>query len=94
MEGFGIVFLEAAATGKPAVAGRSGGADEAIVDGVTGVLVEGREPKAVALAIAGLLRDPGAMARMGAAGRARIEEGFTWPKRTQQLAGILREAVR
>jgi phosphatidylinositol alpha-1,6-mannosyltransferase len=94
VEGFGIVFLEAAATGKPAVAGRSGGAGEAIVDGVSGVLVEGREPKAVALAIAGLLRDPGATARMGAAGRARIEEGFTWPKRAQQLAGILREAVR
>ncbi len=94
VEGFGIVFLEAAATGKPAVAGRSGGAGEAIVDEVTGVLVEGSEPKAVALAIAGLLRDPDTMRRMGAAGRARVEEGFSWPKRTQQLAAILREAVR
>jgi len=94
VEGFGIVFLEAAATGKPAVAGRSGGADEAIVDEVTGVLVEGHEPKAVALAIGRLLRDPARMAKMGAAGRARIEEEFTWPKRTRRLAEILREAVR
>ena len=64
------------------------------MDEVTGVLVEGREPKAAALAIAGLLRHPETMARMGAAGRARVDEGFTWPKRTQQLAGILRDAVR
>lgn len=94
VEGFGIVFLEAAATGKPTVAGRSGGADEAIVDEVTGVLVEGREPKAVALAMARLLDDPGTMASMGAAGRGRVEEGFTWPKRTERLAEILRRAVR
>src|SRR5207247_6054461 len=52
VEGFGIVFLEAAAAGKAAVAGRSGGAEEAVVDGETGLLVEGREPKAVALALA------------------------------------------
>jgi len=94
VEGFGIVFLEAAASGKPAVAGRSGGAEEAVADGVTGLLVEGREPKAVALAIARLLRDPPAMAKMGAAGRTRVEQGFTWPKRTAQLAEILRKAVQ
>jgi phosphatidylinositol alpha-1,6-mannosyltransferase len=94
VEGFGIVFLEAAATGKAAVAGRSGGAGEAIEDEATGVLVEGREPKAVALAIARLLRDPDTMARMGAAGRAMVEERYTWPERARQLAGILREAVR
>ena len=59
VEGLGIVFLEAAACGKPVVAGRSGGAEEAIVDEQTGLLVEGAEPKAVALAIARLLRDTG-----------------------------------
>lgn len=93
VEGFGIVFLEAAASGKPAVAGRSGGAEEAVADEVTGLLVEGREPKAVALAIARLLRDPQAMAKMGSAGRTRVEEEFTWPKRTAGLAEILRRAV-
>ena len=57
VEGFGIVFLEAAATGRAVVAGRSGGAAEAVLDEQTGLLVEGREPKAVALAIARLLLD-------------------------------------
>jgi len=94
VEGFGIVFLEAAAAGKPTVAGRSGGAGEAIVDEVTGLLVEGREPKAVALAVAELLRSPDRMAKMGAAGRARVEDGFTWPTKTRRLAEILRAAVR
>jgi len=93
VEGFGIVYLEAAAAGKAAVAGRSGGAHEAIVDEGTGILVEGREPKAVGLAVAGLLGDAPRLARMGAAGRARVEEGFTWRKRTRRLSEILREAV-
>ena len=94
VEGFGIVYLEAAAAARPSVAGRSGGSEEAIVDQVTGVLVEGREPKAVALAIARLLGDPGAMQTMGTAGRARIEQEFTWAERTKRFAEILREAVR
>src|SRR5205807_1605837 len=76
VEGFGIVFLEAAAAGKPVVAGRSGGADEAMVDEQTGLLVEGAEPKAVALAVARLLRDPNLRARMGVAGRVRLEREF------------------
>ena len=73
VEGLGIVFLEAAACGKPVVAGRSGGTPEAIVDEGTGLLVEGREPKAVALAIARLLQEPERATVMGAAGRARVE---------------------
>ena len=93
VEGFGIVFLEAAGVGKAVVAGRSGGAEEAVEDGVTGVLVEGGEPKAVALAVSRLLRDPDLLARMGAAGRARVEAGFTWGVRTDRLIGILSRAA-
>jgi phosphatidylinositol alpha-1,6-mannosyltransferase len=93
VEGLGIVFLEAAACGKPVIAGRSGGADEAIVDERTGLLVEGAEPKAVALAIARLLQDAGLALRMGAAGRVRVEEEFTWQRSAECLAGILAGAV-
>jgi phosphatidylinositol alpha-1,6-mannosyltransferase len=93
VEGFGIVFLEAAASGKSVVAGRSGGAEEAVVDQETGLLVEGREPKAVALAVASLLRAPEMSGRMGRAGRLRVEEGFTWKRQTERMAEILRRAV-
>lgn len=94
VEGFGIVYLEAAASGKAAVAGRSGGAEEAVEDEVTGILVEGAEPKAVALAVARLLRDSAALARMGSAGRERVEREFTWSGQSERLASILREAAR
>jgi phosphatidylinositol alpha-1,6-mannosyltransferase len=87
------VFLEAAACGKPVVAGRSGGAPEAIVDERTGLLVEGGEPKAVALAIARLLQEPERATGMGAAGRARVEAEFTWERSAATLAHVLRRAV-
>ena len=93
VEGFGIVYLEAAASGKPSVAGWSGGAQEAVADGTTGWLVEGREPKAVALAVARLLLDPVGTTAMGTAARARVEERFTWPARAAEMAAILRTAV-
>jgi phosphatidylinositol alpha-1,6-mannosyltransferase len=93
VEGFGIVFLEAAASGKPVVAGRSGGADEAVADEETGLLVEGPEPKAVALAVARLLTDPVMAERMGAAGRARVEEEFTWERQSARLGAVLRSAA-
>jgi phosphatidyl-myo-inositol dimannoside synthase len=94
VEGFGIVFLEAAAAGKAVVAGRSGGAEEAVEDEATGLLVEGAEHKAVALAVARLLRDPGALARMGSAGRERVEREFIWSRQGERLESILREAAK
>ena len=93
VEGFGIVYLEAGATGRAVVAGRSGGAPEAIADQETGLLVEGREPKAVALSIARLLLDPGFRKRMGAAGRARVLDRFTWAGQAGILARILADAA-
>lgn len=77
-EGFGIVFVEAAASGVPAVAGRSGGSHEAVIDGETGFVVEPRDVAAVAGAIDRLLRDDDLRARMSAAAlqRARRELGY------------------
>jgi phosphatidylinositol alpha-1,6-mannosyltransferase len=79
VEGFGIVFLEANVCGKPVVGGRSGGIEDAIVDGKTGLLVDPESPEAVAKAVASLLESPDTAAAMGAAGRARALENFTWP---------------
>jgi len=92
VEGWGNVFLEAAASGKPSVAGDSGGAAEAVVDGETGLVVDGRHAGQVAEAVAGLLDDPQRAARMGKAGRARVERSHTWPVIAERLAGWLREA--
>jgi len=89
-EGFGIVFLEAAAAGVPQVAGASGGAAEAVVDGVTGVLVRRpTEAGDVARAIGDLLADPGLRARMGRAGRLRAEASFDYDVLAPRLAGSL-----
>jgi phosphatidylinositol alpha-1,6-mannosyltransferase len=78
-EGFGIVFVEAAAAGVPQVAGDSGGAAEAVVDGETGVVVEQPgDPEAVAAALAGLLDDDDLRVQMGAAARRRAEAEFTY----------------
>jgi phosphatidylinositol alpha-1,6-mannosyltransferase len=78
-EGFGIVFVEAAAIGLPVVAGRAGGAPEAMVDGVTGLLVDPLDPEDVAGAVCRLLLDPALARRMGAAGMRVAAERFSYP---------------
>jgi phosphatidyl-myo-inositol dimannoside synthase len=94
VEGFGIVFLEAAASGRPVVAGDSGGAAEAVVDGETGLLVDGRHVGAVAEATAALLQDPVRAAAMGKAARARAERLFSWARLAACLRVWLAEAAR
>ena len=89
-EGFGIVFLEAAAAGVAQVAGASGGAGEAVEDGVTGVLVRRpTEAGDVARAIAGLLDDPVALAAMGRAARRRAEASFDYDLLAPRLQASL-----
>ena len=89
-EGFGIVFLEAAACGVPAVAGRSGGAAEAVADGETGAVVDRPDdPLAVAAALAPLLDDPHLRAARGAAARRRAEEQFNYDRLAAVLDGAL-----
>jgi phosphatidylinositol alpha-1,6-mannosyltransferase len=93
VEGWGNVFIEAAACGRPVVVGDSGGAREALVDGETGILVRGNRVREVADAVAGLLADPARAEAMGRAGRARVERDHTWPRAAAELAAWLRSAV-
>jgi phosphatidylinositol alpha-1,6-mannosyltransferase len=89
-EGFGIVFLEAAAAGVPQIAGDSGGASEAVADGVTGLVVgTPGDPGAVAEALRSLLADPTRRRRMGRAARARVQEFFDNDVLASRLADAL-----
>ena len=90
VEGLGIVYLEASASGLPVVAGRSGGAPDAVLDGETGEVVDGADVGAVAAAIVGLLRDPDRAKAMGAAGRAWVQRDWTWEAAAQRLSAMLR----
>ena len=90
-EGFGIVFLEAAAAGVPQVAGRSGGAAEAVMHGETGIVVDDpSDARQVADALQLLLDDPERRTRMGKKGRRRAEAEFSY----DLLAGRFRAALR
>ena len=93
IEGWGSVFIEAAACARPVVVGDSGGSREAVVDGETGTLVRGSDVAAVGDAIAGFLEDRERATAFGKAGRARVESYFTWSRVAGELAGWLREAV-
>ncbi|HLF99380.1 MAG TPA: glycosyltransferase family 4 protein [Acidimicrobiia bacterium] len=87
-EGFGIVFLEAAACGVPSIAGRSGGSHEAVVDGETGYVVEPDDVGAVRDRLAALLADADLRARMGAAARLRAQTQFDNTRLAADLAPL------
>ena len=90
LEGLGIVYLEAAACGKAAVAGRSGGAPEAVIEGETGVVVDGRDQAGLGRAIVKLLEDPERRRSMGKAGRAWVEKDFSWTAVLERFGVALR----
>lgn len=92
-EGFGIVFLEAAAAGVPQVAGNSGGAAEAVVDGRTGLVVDRpHDVVSVTAALERLLSDAGLRSRMAAAGRERAVAEFDYDRLAPRLAAALEDA--
>ena len=93
VEGWGNVFLEAAACARPVVVGDSGGARESLAPGETGLLVNGSDVAEVAGAVGSLLADPERADAMGRAGRERVVRAFGWSRAAEQLAGWLREAV-
>jgi phosphatidylinositol alpha-1,6-mannosyltransferase len=78
IEGFGIAYLEAGAAGKPVIGGKSGGTDDAIVDGVTGLRVDGNNSVEIANAVIDLLYTPDRAKTMGMCGRQRVEDEFVW----------------
>ena len=87
-EGFGIVFLEAAAAGVPAVAGRSGGSHEAVVDGETGFVVESRALDGACRARRDSWPTTSLRARMGVAARARAVDEFAYDRLVARLAPL------
>ncbi len=89
-EGFGIVFLEAAACGVPAVAGRSGGAHEAVEDGETGYVVEPKDHEAIREALEKVLTDDALRRRMGAGARRRAVEQFSYDSLVAPLIPVTR----
>jgi glycosyltransferase involved in cell wall biosynthesis len=90
-EGFGLVYLEAMACGKPVIGGAHGGAPEIIEDGVTGYLVPHGDPIQLATSIEALLADPEHAKEMGARGRSRTEHEYRFNSFAKSLKKILRE---
>lgn len=89
VEGFGLVFAEANAYGKPVVAGRSGGVIDAVVDGETGILIKPGDAKACADAIISLLNDPERAKAMGETGRKRIESELNWTAFVKRMMEVV-----
>jgi len=93
VEGFGIVFLEASACGKPVVASRSGGIEDAVVEGVTGFLIDPLSPGEIAQALIRILSDADLAANLGKQGRERVVREFSWRRVADQIRRVLAEVV-
>jgi len=89
VEGFGIVYLEASASGLPVVAARSRGASEAVREGQTGLLVPPDDPAALSQALARLLCDDDLCRRLGRAGRRWVEHEMNWDRVGRQFISII-----
>ena len=89
VEGLGIVYLEASATGLPVVGGDSGGAPDAILDGETGYVVGGRDVTALAGRLTALLADPAVAKAMGEKGRAWVERDWNWDLVASRLRTLI-----
>jgi len=91
-EGFGIVYIEAAACGKPVIAGNEGGATDAVVHGTTGLTVDPSSVQAVGDAVCMLLKDDCLAAEMGRAGRQHVVEHFSHLVLRRKVANLLRKS--
>ena len=89
IEGFGIVYLEAAMSGVPSIAGRSGGASEAVRHEYTGLVVDPTSPTEIAEAVERLLDDPTLAETLGQNARARVLKDFQWASRWEKISNVL-----
>lgn len=94
VEGFGLVFLEANACGKPVIGGRSGGITDAVVDGVTGFLVNPQDPQEIANVLKILLSNRELARQLGEQGRSRVLNEFTWDTVCKKIQTILDSIVQ
>ncbi|MBI2459272.1 MAG: glycosyltransferase family 4 protein [Parcubacteria group bacterium] len=88
-EGFGLVYLEANAAGKPVIAGNSGGVGDAVIDGLNGLLVDPLNTAEIASAIIKLAQNPALRQKLGEQGRARALKEFNWPKQIDKMYKII-----
>jgi phosphatidylinositol alpha-1,6-mannosyltransferase len=93
-EGFGIVFLEAAAASLPVIGGNTGGVPEAVSDGRTGVLVSGTDVEQLRAAIVRFADDPLLRMSMGRAGREMVASAFDWSSAARKLTAVHEHVVR
>lgn len=89
-EGFGMVFAEASASGKPVIGGRSGGNEDSIVDGVTGYRIDPHNADEVAACIIKVLNDPELAKRLGRNGREWVVKNCDWREKAKQLEALNR----
>lgn len=85
VEGFGLVFLEASACGKPVIGGRNGGVVDAVIDGQTGLLVDDLAKEAIARAILTLLKDEAYARKLGENGRQRVLKELNWQELSRKV---------
>jgi phosphatidylinositol alpha-1,6-mannosyltransferase len=89
VEGLGIVYLEASACGLPVIAGKSGGAPDAVIDGVTGVVVDGTDNSEISAAVIDLLSDLKKSKAMGERGRQWIVDDWRWEIWSERFEALL-----
>jgi phosphatidylinositol alpha-1,6-mannosyltransferase len=88
-EGFGIVFLEASACGKPVIGGRSGGIEDAVIDGETGILVDPNNIDEIAETVIKLLTGDTLAQRLGRQGRDRVVNELSWDKVAAKIGEVV-----
>jgi len=94
IEGFGMVFLEASASGKAVIGGRSGGTADSIVDGKTGFLLDPLDTRALAAKLEWLLKNDQARRSLGEAGLLRARRDFSWISRAETLRALSNEVIK
>ena len=91
VEGLGIAYLEASACGLPVIAGSSGGAPDAVVDGKSGEVVNGTDITAISKTVIKFLRDPEGSQQMGQFGRNWVVEKWRWESWSQAFERLLKQ---